>query len=99
MFWIRRYVEEPNQEARRAAAKTVGLSHLFAGMKHPHSSLTLRLSIMLIGAQGGGWAVGTFLPTFLKTERGLSSVGTGSYLFVLILGASSGSCPAPISPT
>jgi MFS family permease len=87
VFWIRRYVPEPNAEARRAAARSIGWSHLFAAMKQPHSSLTLRLSIMLIGAQGGGWAVGTFLPTFLKTERGLSSVGTGSYLFVLILGA------------
>jgi MFS family permease len=87
VFWIRRYVEEPNPEARRAAAKTVGVSHLFAAMKQPHLWLTVRLSIMLTGAQGGGWAVGTFLPTYLKTERGLSSVGTGSYLFILILGA------------
>jgi len=87
VFWIRRYVEEPNAEARRAAAKDIGWSHLFAAMKKPYQSTTLRLSIMLIGAQGGGWAVGTFLPTYLKTERGLSSVGTGSYLFVLILGA------------
>src|SRR4051794_17223047 len=87
VFWIRRYVEEPNPEARRAAAGAVGFSHLFAAMKPPHLSTTLRLSIMLIGAQGGGWAVGTFLPTYLKTERGLTSVGTGSYLLVLILGA------------
>jgi MFS family permease len=87
VFWIRRYVEEPNPEARRAAAGTIGLSHLFAAMKPPYTSLTLRLSIMLTGAQGGGYAVGTFLPTYLRTERGLTSVGTGSYLFVLILGA------------
>ena len=87
VFWIRRNVEEPNPEVRRAASKTVGVSHLFAAMKQPHLWLTVRLSIMLTGAQGGGWAVGTFLPTYLKTERGLSSVGTGSYLFILILGA------------
>lgn len=87
VFWIRRYVEEPNAEARKAAAENIGFSHLFAAMKPPHLSTTLRLSVMLIGAQGGGWAVGTFLPTFLKTERGLTSVGTGSYLMVLILGA------------
>jgi MFS family permease len=87
VFWIRRYVEEPNPEARRAAAASIGFSHLFAAMKPPYTSLTLRLSIMLIGAQGGGYAVGTFLPTYLRTERGLTSVGTGSYLFILILGA------------
>ncbi len=87
VFWIRRYVEEPNPETRRAIGRDIGVTHLFAAMKQPHLSLTVRLSLMLIGAQGGGWAVGTFLPTFLKTERGLTSVGTGSYLLVLILGA------------
>jgi len=87
VFWIRRYVEEPNPELRRAVAVNIGVSHLFAAMKRPYLSVTVRLSIMLIGAQGGGWAVGTFLPTYLKTERGLTSVGTGSYLLVLILGA------------
>ena len=87
VFWIRRYVEEPNPELRRAVAVNIGVSHLFAAMKRPYLSVTMRLSIMLIGAQGGGWAVGTFLPTYLKTERGLTSVGTGSYLLVLILGA------------
>jgi predicted MFS family arabinose efflux permease len=56
-------------------------------MKQPHLSITVRLSIMLIGAQGGGWAVGTFLPTYLKTVRDMTSVGTGGYLLVLILGA------------
>lgn len=41
---------------------------------------------MLIEAQVGGWAVGTFLPTYLKSVRGMTSVGTLSYLLVLILG-------------
>jgi len=42
---------------------------------------------MVTGAQGSSYALTTFLPTFLKTERHMTSVGTGSYLFVLILGA------------
>ena len=41
---------KPNPEARRAAAASIGFSHLFAAMKPPYTSLTLRLSIMLIGA-------------------------------------------------
>jgi MFS family permease len=85
VFWIRRYVEEPEVNARRA--EKVGFTHLFAAMKTPHLSITVRLSFMLIGAQGGGWAVGTFLPTYLKTVREMTSVGTGGYLLVLILGA------------
>jgi len=43
--------------------------------------------MMVTGAQGSSYALTTFLPTFLKTERHMTSVGTGSYLFVLILGA------------
>jgi MFS family permease len=85
VFWIRRYVEEPEISARRRPEN--GFLHLFAAMKRPHLSITVRLSIMLIGAQGGGWAVGTFLPTYLKTVREMTSVGTGGYLLVLILGA------------
>jgi MFS family permease len=37
--------------------------------------------------QGGYYAVTVWLPTFLKTERGLSVIGTGSYLGVVILGS------------
>ena len=33
------------------------------------------------------YALTIFLPTLLKTERHMTSVGTGSYLFVLIVGA------------
>jgi MFS family permease len=85
VFWIRRFVEEPELQARRT--QPVGWTHLFAALRPPHLSTTWRVAMMVTGAQGGGYALGTFLPTFLKTERHLTSVGTGSYLLVLILGA------------
>ena len=43
--------------------------------------------MMVAGAQGGSYALTIWLPTYLKTVRHISSVGTGSYLMVLILGA------------
>jgi sugar phosphate permease len=43
--------------------------------------------MMVTGAQGSSYALTTFLPLYLKTQRHLTSVGTGSYLMVLILGA------------
>ena len=43
--------------------------------------------MMVAGAQGGSYALTIWLPTYLKTVRHISSVGTGSYLLVLILGA------------
>lgn len=85
VFWIRRYVEEPPIRAR--AAGTPGLLHLFSPLKAPHLSVTWRVAMMVTGAQGSSYAITTFLPLYLKTERHLTSVGTGSYLMVLILGA------------
>jgi MFS family permease len=85
VFWIRRYVEEPELSAQRR--EPVGWMHMFAALKPPHLAITWRVAMMVTGAQGGGYALGTFLPTFLKTQRHLTSVGTGAYLLVLILGA------------
>ena len=85
VFWIRRFVKEPELVDRRR--EPVGFSHLFAALKPPHLSTTWRVAMMVTGAQGSSYALTTFLPTFLKTERHMSMVGSSSYLFVLILGA------------
>src|SRR5437870_1822753 len=39
------------------------------------------------GAQGGNYSVMTWLPTFLRTERGLSILDSTGYLAVLISGS------------
>ncbi|HEY4172911.1 MAG TPA: MFS transporter [Rhodopila sp.] len=85
VFWIRRFVEEP--AIKQQVGKSMGLTHLFAALKPPYLSTTFRVSLMATGAQGSGYALTTFLPLYLKTVRHLTSVGTGSYLMVLILGA------------
>jgi MFS family permease len=85
VFWIRRFVEEPEHSVQRRAA--VGWLHLFAALKPPYLATTWRVALMVTGAQGSSYALTIFLPTFLKTERHMTSVGTGSYLMVLILGA------------
>jgi len=85
VFYIRRYVPEPERNQQRA--RSVGVGHIFSPLRPPHLSITLRVALMVTGAQGGGYALTTFLPTYLKTVRHMSSVGTGSYLLVLILGA------------
>jgi MFS family permease len=48
---------------------------------------TLLTSLLATGAQGGYYAITTFLPTFLKTVRKLSVMNTGGYLCVTIVGA------------
>jgi MFS family permease len=85
VFWIRRFVEEPELNQRRAAPTSIW--HIFSALKPPYLSTTWRVAMMVTGAQGGSYALTIWLPTYLKTVRGISSVGTGSYLLVLILGA------------
>jgi MFS family permease len=46
--------------------------------------------LLCTGAQGGYYAVTTWLPTFLKTTRGLSVLNTGGYLGVVIAGSLTG---------
>jgi MFS family permease len=55
--------------------------------KGPLLKTTLFASLLATGIQGGYYALFTWLPTYLKTARGLSVIGTGSYLFFLIAGA------------
>ena len=45
---------------------------------------------MVAGAQGGGYALGIWMPTYLRTVRGLSASSTGGFLLLQILGALAG---------
>ena len=86
VFYIRRFVDEP--EIHRDA-KSVGsaFTQIFAALKPPYLSTTWRVALMVTGSQGGSYVLTIWLPTYLKTVKHMSSVGTGAYLLVLILGA------------
>jgi MFS family permease len=47
--------------------------------------MTLVGGLLGVGAHGGYYALMTWLPTYLKTERHLSVLGTGGYLAVIIV--------------
>jgi MFS family permease len=47
---------------------------------------TALASLVALGAQGGYYAVNTFLPLYLN-QRGLGIIGTGAYLIVVIAGS------------
>lgn len=88
VFWIRRHIEEPAIfHAARAERPPVGLSHLFSAFRPPHLWITVKVSLMVAGAQGGGYAIGIWMPTYLRTVRHLSATSTGGFLLVQILGA------------
>ena len=88
VFWIRRHIDEPEifRDARRDRP-AVGLAHLFSAFRGPHMWTTVKVSLMVAGAQGGGYALGIWMPTYLRTVRGLSATSTGGFLLVQILGA------------
>lgn len=84
VLYLRRSVPEPPRLHSVPLRSTI--SQALFGIFRP---ATLRVTLIAIlfgfGAHGGYQALFTWLPTFLKTERHLSVVGTGSYLGVIIV--------------
>jgi MFS family permease len=89
ILYIRRNIKDPEvYQATRAKIKSGAATGNFLEIFSPRLlSTTIRASLLATGMQGGYYAVTTWLPTFLKTERNLSVLGTTSYLLVLIFGS------------
>ena len=85
IFFLRRYVREPEVFAKaRLTEERPGLLEIFSpGVL----KTTLLSSLLCTGAQGGYYSVTTWLPTYLRTDRGLSIVGSTGYLALLIVGS------------
>lgn len=83
IIYVRRNVKEPEAppKAKGAAAERTPLFSIFAP---DVLRMTLIGGLLGVGAHGGYSALTTWLPTFLKTERHLSVLGTGGYLVVII---------------
>ena len=74
VFWIRRHIEEPEIfRDRQRDRPAVGIAHLFSAFRGPYLWTTVKVSLMVAGAQGGGYALGIWMPTYLRTVRGLSA--------------------------
>jgi MFS family permease len=87
VLWIRRSMTEPEVFNARRDTGANGLTQAFTVLRPPYLMTTLKVALMVTGAQGGSYALSVWLPTYLKTERHLSSLNTGSYLLIHILGA------------
>ncbi|MGW4568831.1 MFS transporter [Streptomyces sp. NPDC004561] len=92
VVWVRRRVHDaPTATAARERDPGRGS---FAAIFRPGRDgapgllrTTLFASLLSTGVQGGYYTLATWVPTYLKSERGLSVVGTGGYLAFLISGA------------
>jgi MFS family permease len=88
VIYIRRFVNEPEIfEKSRVDDKDGVLTKIFAIFSRENIRLTILTSLLTTGAQGGYYAVNTWLPTFLRTERKLTALGSSGYLAFVILGA------------
>lgn len=89
VFFLRRYIEEPEvyRASQAKIAETGDRPSFFEIFRPPLLRITFLGALMSTGAQGGYFAVTTWLPTFLRTERGLSVLNSGGYLAVLIVGS------------
>jgi MFS family permease len=84
ILYIRGRVSEPEIFSR---AQPVRWSHIFSPALLRITGLA---SLLSLGAQGGYYAIMTWLPLFLRNSRKLSVLDTGGHLALVIAGAFSG---------
>lgn len=97
IIYVRRSVQEPEifvatreaeKERTSEAVNKGATANSFVQIFRPDLLWTTIFTCLLAtGAQGGYYAIFTWLPTYLKTGRHLSIVGSVPYLTVVILGS------------
>ena len=87
VLFVRRFVEEP---PLATAARQESMGSIWEIFSPGLLKTTILAALLGTGAQGGYYAVNTWLPLFLRTERHLTIVGSTSYLAFLITGAFTG---------
>jgi MFS family permease len=84
VLYVRRGIPEP--ERRDAPGERAPFFATMFGIFRPETlRATLVGGLFGLGAHGGYYSITTWLPTYLKSERGLSVLATGSYLGVIIV--------------
>lgn len=89
VFYIRRFVDEPEVFTKtQANLDKAGKKSNFLEIFSPSLLKTTFLTCLLTtGAQGGYYAITFWIPTFLRTERKLTVLGTSGYIAVIIAGS------------
>ncbi|MBC8736449.1 MFS transporter [Paraburkholderia sp. UCT31] len=89
VVYLRRDLKEPE-----AFSRALGRQHSPAALEglrrvcaRPLAGKTILCSLLSGGMLGSYYAIATWMPTYLKLERGLSIFGTSTYLAIMILGS------------
>jgi MFS family permease len=91
IFFVRRFIPEPEIAIlARSSDLDTPRAPIWEIFSPKLLKTTVLASMLGAGAQGGYYAVTTWVPTFLRTERHLTVVGSTSYLAFLILGSFTG---------
>ena len=84
VLYVRRTVQDAPGTVEQRAKSTRNFSAIFTGGM---GRTTFFAALLATGVQGGYYTLATWLPTYLKTERGLSVINTTGYYAFLISGA------------
>jgi MFS family permease len=86
VFWLRRWVEEPQvfQETQTSLANAGKKANALEIFSPRIVRTTILTCLLATGAQGGYYAIMTWLPTFLYRFTALK---TGEYIFIAIFGS------------
>lgn len=97
ILYVRRNVQEPEvfvqtrkaeeEQTDEAVRRGATLNSFLQIFRLDLLKTTILASLLAIGAQGGYYAIFTWLPTFLKSSRHLTIVGSVPYLSVVIVGS------------
>jgi MFS family permease len=89
VVFIRRSIQEPEVYLRTRGEVQAGRreGHFLDIFKPRVLRTTVLASLMFTGMQGGYYAISVWLPTYLKTERHLTVLGSGGYQAMFIVGA------------
>lgn len=89
VIYLRRYVHEPEvfEESQRRLAASASRPSMLTIFQPAHLRVTILASLLALGLQGSGYAIVTWLPTFMTTVRHLSPAVGSSYVLVVTIGA------------
>jgi MFS family permease len=85
IVYVRRNIAEPTRGPLRNARHVPGQPNPFAIFRPDVLRATIVGGLVGVGAHGGYYALMTWLPTYLKTERHLSVLATSGYLAIVIV--------------
>ncbi len=88
-IWVRHHVDEPHIYTASRATQSNTTANFMAIFAPGMLRVTLLASLTALGAQGGYYAMNTFLPLYLGA-RGLTVSSTGVFMMVVVAGSFAG---------